>query len=254
MNHVSASAIEMFLRCPQQWVFRYVEGIRQPPAVAMVQGTSLHRATEYNYAYKVDTAEDAALDEVLDVARDAFVSESESIEDWEDEEPGPALDTAVSLARVYHTELAPTVMPVEVEREFVLEDESWRWPCLGYEDVLTAESVIDIKTAAKKKSQSDLDTSLQAGIYLLERHLSEKPERFAWHVAVKTKTLTTQVLERSVVEPERVRLLVSRVQAGMQQVLDTGLAMPAQPGSWACSERLCGFWRLCEYGGRPDGD
>ncbi len=253
MNHVSASSIEMFLRCQRQWAFRYLEGLRLPPAVAMVQGTALHAGAEYNYAYKLETGEDAARDEVLDAARDAFVAGQEHIEDWEGNEPGLALDVAVWLTEVYHAELAPTVQPTAVETEFVLTDEAWPWPVLGYQDVQTAEGVIDIKTAAKKKTQADLDTSLQAGIYLLERNRAGGPEGFSWHVAVKTKTPTTQVLTRERIEPERVALTVARVQAAMQQVIASGLAMPAAPGSWVCSERFCGFWRLCEYGGGNSG-
>lgn len=250
MNHVSATQLEMFTRCQRQWAFRYIEGLVRPPAVAMIQGTSLHRSAEFNYAYKLETETDAELDDVLDVARDAFTEESERIENWEGDEPGPALDQAVALARVYHLELAPLVKPVAVEREFVLESDEWRWPVLGYEDVVDDLGVIDIKTAGKKKTQAELDVNLQAGIYLLERHHEGAPENFRWHVAVKSKTPASQVLERTTLEPEKVALTISRLEAGMQQVMDTGLAMPAEPSSWACSERFCGYWNLCEYGGR----
>lgn len=250
MNHVSASSMGTFLRCQRQWRFRYVEGLIQPPGVAMVQGTSLHAGAEYNFAYKMEAHEDAPLDDVLDVARDTFERESERIEQWEGDEPGPAKDAAVNLTKVYHAELAPTVQPVAVEREFLLTDDSWTWPVLGYQDVLDEAGVIDIKTSGKKKTQSELDTSLQGGIYLLERHMAGEPERFSWHVAVKTKTPSTQILERTRVEPDRVKLTIGRVQSAMLQVMDTGLAMPAEPGSWACSERFCGYYKQCEYGGK----
>ncbi len=249
MNHLSASAIEMFLRCPQQWAYRYMEDLKIPPSVSLVQGTSVHAAAEHNYAYKVETHEDLPADEVLDVARDAFKEREPEVEDWEDEKPGAALDVTVGLARVYHAELAPQVQPVSVEREFVLEHDRWLIPLLGYMDVEDERRVIDIKTAGKRKTQADLDTSLQGGIYLLAREQEGLPAAMEWHVAVKTKEPAAQVLTRERVDHEQTIALVERVEESVLVATKTGIFTPALPGSWWCSERFCGYWKRCPFGG-----
>ena len=135
INHLSASSIDTFQRCQLQWYHRYVLGERQPPSIALVQGGSVHKSAEYEYAYKLEAGEDAPLDECLDVARDTFELEAEQVEDWEGTKPSAVLDETVNLARLYREELAPAVMPVSVEREILLSDESWPWPLLGYVDV-----------------------------------------------------------------------------------------------------------------------
>jgi RecB family exonuclease len=249
MNHLSASSIDTFLRCPQQWAYRYVDGLKRPPSIAIVQGSSLHKAAEHNYAYKVETHEDLPTEEVLDVCRDAFLKESEAVEDWEDSKPSVALDETIGITTAYQTELAPSVQPVHVEREIVLTDDSWRYPILGYTDVEDDSRVIDIKTAGKKKSQSDLDSSLQGGIYLLHRHRAGLPENMDWHVAVKAKTPSVQVISRQRVDHVHTVRFVARVQEAIDVALKSGVFAPALPGSWHCSERFCGYWSICECGG-----
>lgn len=249
MNHLSASSLDTFRRCPLQWRFRYVEGIKVPPSVAIVQGASVHRGAEYNYSYKVETGEDLPTDEILDVTRDAFSLESEAVEDWADTKPGKALDESVGMASVYHTELAPTVAPIYVERELVLEDETWPLPILGYMDVEEEFRVIDIKTSSKKKSQDDLETNLQAGIYQLARHREGLPDRFDWHVAVKTKTPITQVLTRETRNHDRTIRLIATIEAAVLLACEHDLFPPGLPG-WHCSEKFCGYWHMCEFGGK----
>jgi len=29
--------------------------------------------------------------------------------------------------------------------------------------------------------------------------------------------------------------------------INAGIFLPAAPGSWACSERFCGYWHSCPY-------
>lgn len=249
INHLSASSIDTFQRCQLQWYHRYVLGERQPPSIALVQGGSVHKSAEYEYAYKLEAGEDAPLDECLDVARDTFKLEAEQVEDWEGTKPSAVLDETVNLARLYREELAPAVMPVSVERELLISDESWRWPLLGYTDVEEIGRVIDIKTAKAKKSQSDLDNSVQAGIYLLDRHRAGRPEAFTWHVVTKAKTPQAQTIDRTVIDHERTVRYVAAIQAGIHQALESGVFLPAQPDSWTCSERFCGWYRQCPYGG-----
>ena len=47
--HYSPSQINMFLRCPAQWKFRYVDRIIAPPKSSLVQGKAYHKALETNY-------------------------------------------------------------------------------------------------------------------------------------------------------------------------------------------------------------
>lgn len=72
-EHFSASAITTYLGCQLRWYFRYVEGVKTPPGVAMVKGTSVHKVQEVNYGQKVESPEDLPMNDLLDVARDGHI-------------------------------------------------------------------------------------------------------------------------------------------------------------------------------------
>ncbi|MBI5244050.1 MAG: PD-(D/E)XK nuclease family protein, partial [Elusimicrobia bacterium] len=60
-RHLSATQIGMFLRCPRQYEFRYMQGLKQPPSGAMVQSKVWHRTVEENYRQKIESAKDLPL-------------------------------------------------------------------------------------------------------------------------------------------------------------------------------------------------
>ena len=214
-----------------------------PPNVAMVKGTGLHGGAEVNYKQKVETCEDLPEDDVLEATADKFDEASESIDDWT-EERGKALDATIGAAKMYHAELAPTVQPVESEGFVELAAPGWKWKVIGYVDVETESSVIDIKMSGKRKSQGDVDRSLQGEFYMA----ATGKDAFSFHVVTPK---ATQVLDR--VEPSNLTRTIERIE-GIQNCIDTAIKTdtfaPAAEGSWACSERFCGYWNLCVYGGR----
>jgi len=251
LEHMSYSSISLYMRCPTQWYFRYVEGLKIPPAVSMVQGTAVHTAAEVNYRQKLNTYEDEDLATVLDVAHDTFVSGTEEC-DWQAEEvdPAVALDETIGLTKVWHRDLAPLVQPVDVERKVEVSDPTWPVPLIGYVDVETEDRIIDLKTAGKKKAQADLERDVQSGIYLLEGHKRFSAQSFTWHVAIKTKTPASQVLTRETFDAQRITRLVAHEEKAILASLQSGIFGAALPDAWWCSERMCGYWHVCEWGGK----
>lgn len=250
MSHLSASSIDTFLRCQQQWAFRYIEDIKSPPGIALVQGSSFHDAAEANDSHKMLTGDDLPLEAVLDFGRDQFEVRSQEVEDWDGRTPGEVVDETLGLVGAYHTELAPTVQPLATELRIDLMEPEWEIPLIGYVDVVTPQGPIDRKTSGKRKTQTDLDRNLQAAIYQLDAHRKGEPEAFAWHVAVKTKHPMTQVLVRPEADHAHTVRFVSRVQESIVLAVRSGVFLPAQPDSWGCSERFCGYWSICEFGGK----
>ena len=250
-KHFSASAINTYLRCPTQWYFRYVEWVKSPPGVAMVKGSSVDAAATLNYTQKMDTHEDLPEADVLDATRDKFAEESDNV-DWsqEEEKPAEAVDAAIAMARVWRAELAPIVQPTAVQRKITIDDPTWLRPVIGFIDTETEVDILDLKTSGKAKSQADLETDVQSGIYLLEADRRFSAQQFSWHVAIGTKTPKTQVLQRETFDAERQTRFVARVQQAIAVSVETGVFAPADPSTWGCSEKFCGYWHLCEWGGK----
>ena len=60
--HISVSALEMHQRCPKQYEFRYVEGMKIPPGIALIRGKAFHSGVAHNYKQKIESAKDLPLD------------------------------------------------------------------------------------------------------------------------------------------------------------------------------------------------
>jgi hypothetical protein len=167
----------MWLRCPEQWRFRYVEKKVIPPGAALVVGSATHvPAGEYHQRgirlgneWSVDAGRDQMTsEEAEDLARDAFEILSAGRDpggkypdgapvDWSRESvtAGQACDRAIVMSRKYVADVAPGCgRPLQSEdelspvkgREFNLVCK----PDLVAEEMGTGRIVLhDLKTSGK---------------------------------------------------------------------------------------------------------
>ena len=52
--YLSPSQINMYLRCPAAYKYRYVDGLILPPKAALTRGKSVHKGQEHNYNQKIN--------------------------------------------------------------------------------------------------------------------------------------------------------------------------------------------------------
>ena len=249
LDHISHSQISTWLRCPRQWEFRYVRGLKEPPSGALIEGGSYHSTLEVNFKQKINTHEDMILDDCLDVYSDEWdkrVSREEYI-DWGKLRAGQIKDEGASLVSEYMASTSTFVQPVTVEETVVTEIAGVRFVCII--DIIDSRKiVIDHKTSARKFSQIDVDMDIQASA---EAFVLNRPIMFQNHVAVKTKMPKIQV-----VKSYRTRTDIEWWEEMAIQVLTqmkSGIAPPrpvdafGKAGFW-CSKRFCGFHDMCRGG------
>ncbi|HEX5016547.1 MAG TPA: PD-(D/E)XK nuclease family protein [Actinomycetes bacterium] len=150
---LSGSSLNTFLRCARQWEYAYVYRFKRPPALRMVTGTAGHRAIEVHMVGKLETAQDAPLDVVLDAFSDSFDIEAQDAEDTKNEK-GDWKDKGARGVKLWHKEVAPTIDPEYVEQpiSFVINDIPWT----GTLDLATkGRTVIDHKFTSKSPSSAD---------------------------------------------------------------------------------------------------
>jgi len=240
INHISHSQIDMWLRCPKQWEYRYIHGIKTPPSGALVVGSCYHKALELNFRQKVHSFKDLPVEECMDNFVDAWdlVTENEEDIQWQGSSPGHLKDQGVALIDKYIDTTAPTVQPVEVEQRF-----ECRIGDTGFVYIMDLlddnNAVIDHKTSSKMYVQSDVDKSLQASAaaYVLDR-----PIIFYNHVAVKSARPQIQI-----VRTIRIRRDIQwweDLALGVLSEMKSGIA-PPRPGGWWCSPKWCGYWPMC---------
>lgn len=244
MDHFSATQLNMFLRCPAQYEFRYLEKRILPPTSSLTKGRCVHKGAEYNYRQKLTTAADVSLEEVADIVAGVFDSEAVATA-WEpDENKGAVKDQTLALTSLYHQAVAPTIQPLFVEHEFCLPLPGGV-PLRGFIDVIDDTFVIrDIKTSARSPGDDEAKKSPQLAAYAWAyRELTGQLETaVALDYLVQTKTPKTVTIQTSLTADDLGRLF-----AIIGQVLDAiqaGVFYP-NPSNFLCTPKACGYWNLC---------
>lgn len=242
--HISVSQLNMWLRCPKQYEFRYLDGLILAPKGAMARGKACHAAWEADHRHKMVAKENLPLEAVLDAYSDSFEQAMTEVDLGKDEVKGDIKDQGVILTQVYHEKVSTRVQPVAVEEFFEIEVAGHA--VQGYIDLETDLGQIrDAKTAAKRKSEIPMDHQLQMAMYSLA-----KPEAktFVLDTAVATSKAADVETLTLVRDELPLRRLGSYLDAFGESLL-RGHFPPTNPGNWQCSQKWCGYWNHCKHGG-----
>lgn len=254
MRTVSNTQIGMFLRCPRQWEFRYVKGLKIPPKGVLIQGSAYHGALSENFRHKMQDKRDLNVSELLDaydtywnarvggkVSSTGFDEDEEDLIsdiDWEDNKPEELKDEGANLVKLYHEVVAPRIHPLAVEERVekrISEDVNY----LGYIDLEQKTSIVDHKLKSRGMSQDEADRDPQPFSYCL---LKDKGV-FNFHVAVKAKKPYIQIVQ--VRKNQKARDWWVQVVEQVVIQMNRGV-FPANPSGWWCGEKFCGYFDLCK--------
>lgn len=249
--YLSVTQLNMLTRCGEQYRRRYLLGQRRPPGVSQVIGKGTHAAGEKDLRSKLEWGELLEAEEVSDVAADAtrrMWQEDEPVAEEGDPDQGGAVDEAVKLAGLYHAKVAPAVTPVAVERAFILELPDFGYDLMGVVDVEEPTKIRDTKTSAKAPSGNPAERDLQGELYTLEARVRGKETSFVMDHLIRGRTPRYIASEARYTDADH-RSFLLRVEAAAAMV-QAGAFPPADPKSWACSPRWCGYWDSCAWGAR----
>jgi len=231
------------MRCPLQYKFRYIDGLIIPPNSEICLGKSIHRTLEENYSQKIQTRQDLPLEHITDLFSDFWDEESKEAVFEADEKPGKVKDDGINLVRVYHRQVAPSLQPVYVEKEFYLPIEGSDYFLKGYIDLIEEQGVIiDHKTTKRAypqdKAKNDLQLTAYALAYRMLFGMQESGVRF--DVLVRTKTPKIQHLTSKRTNEDILRFLkiLREVEKGIRE----GIFYPNE--NFMCS--VCGYKDLCK--------
>lgn len=251
LTKLSASRVGMLVdRCPKQFEFRYVDGIISPPGHALVLGGAVHKGAEVENLSKIALGESADPEAVLDAYSDEWDERARNENgpevEWEDQDPGKLKDLGVTMTRTYLSELSPQIKPVSAEREFLLPIPGSGYRLHGFIDVEDEYGrQRDLKTAGRLKSQASVARDTQGSVYAYAAELEGKPAKgFVLDVVTKASTPKTQSIEPEGVSARagelRVRAAIDMIEKG---------SFPPHFGGWWCSQKFCGWWKICPHGG-----
>ncbi len=262
--YINQSLLNMAAKCMKMVDYRHLQGIKIPPAAAAHRGTAVHEAAERDAYLIMETQARLSVDELQDIAANAFHESIEKNGVYFSNEEAPnskqvlshAKDEAVKAAALYGECVSPRIgKPIEIEKELVVEVDGLSYPLGGTLDLVHMigdEAFIgDLKTTGKKPDLNIATHSIQAPLYglLAEHALGLQNYEFEYDFLVVQKTKRENVRVRAIITPEHQQGVIERAKV-FENYLKTGSFMPAAPGSWWCSESWCGYYGLCPYGKR----
>lgn len=255
--HVSPSSLDTFCKCPEQWRRRYIEKEKIPPGVAAYRGRGIHQGARLNFKQKIESRRDLPAKDIVDAAVATFEAEMNQ-EGYmltpEEKSRGATvvvseeLDSTARLARAFAQFQAPEYQPLLVEERITIELPNASHDIIGFLDLLDDQNrVDDFKTAKRKKSQGDVDNSVQLTVYAAGAFV-----RTGVQPTVRLDVLVDKKggVERQVLNSTRgladYKALAARTSAVLFSI-GHGAFPPALPGSWWCSPKWCGYWSTCPY-------
>ena len=240
IDHISHSQLSRWDRCPKSWEYHYIHGLKEPSSGALLVGSCYHETLEENFKKKLLLGHDLDFDICYDVfcmSWDRYIAKAEEII-WGKSTPDRLKDVGLSLVGKYLDDVAPYVIPKQVEQW--LESEVNGVKFVLRMDLMDVNNVvIDHKTSARAYSIENIDKDMQptATAFCLNR-----PIVFQNHIAIKTATPRIQI-----VKTYRTRVDIDWWHAKASAIIEhmrTGYAPPREDGWW-CSDVYCGFYDLC---------
>ena len=243
IGHLSHSQINMLLRCPQQYSFRYISGIKIPPAGALIQGDAYHKGLKEGFTIKKNTKEDPKKNIILEAASQGWDDriKAEGEIDWEDENPGQLKDTMIGVLSKYVGDVMPQIVPIEIEQREELEVGGI--PFIRIRDLVVPDGVIDHKLAAGRYNENQIYSDLQSLAYVY-------PDggKFWYHVGVKGRSnMKVKKYDIQIVNFTRTKddvdWWVNLVKKCYDQI-KAGI-FPPNPTGYYCNPTWCGYFKLC---------
>jgi len=245
-KHISVSQIKMYLRCPLQYKYRYIDGLIIQPTSSLTLGKSIHSALESNYSQKIESKQDLPSEKMLDLFSERWDKEAQETIFEEDEKAGTIKDEGVKMVTVYHDQISPTIQPKLVEHGFNLNFENVSYTLKGIIDLVDMDgTIIDHKTAKRSMVPEDVESNIQLTCYALAYRsvfgAEEKELRF--DVMVKTKVPKLQQISTKRTQDDINRFL--KLMGYVSKAIQSGIFYPCedrQTCSWCGYRGLCKKW------------
>jgi len=242
-GHISITQIKMYLRCPLQYKFRYIDGLKIPPVSAITLGRSIHSTLEINYSQKIKTKEDLSAAQVTDLFSDFWEQDVKETVFEDDEKPGQIKDEGVGLISVYHKEISPTIQPKVVEKEFELSFQNVDYTLKGKLDLVDSQDIIiDHKTTKRSMQEENVNTDLQLTCYSLAYRyvLGQQEKALRFDVMVRNKKPKIQQIATQRTQEDIDRFL--KLLAYVSKAIKSCIFYPNE--NYFCG--VCGYKEMCK--------
>ena len=262
--YMSVTQVNMAQRCLKQYEFRYVDGLKEPPALPLVEGGSHHTALEANNLHRIKKGANLAEKKMVDVFAHAFLKQEKDIPKgaWDGLNANEVIKRGKGIIGAF------LESPLSKSRPAVIGDDPGveyafgglvkygegakskqkhlpmvivaGVPMAGFIDLVEDHEVSDYKVVGKSPSQTVAMNSLQLMLYASVMRTAKT------RIVALTKAVTPKILEFSHKHNLKdTDTWVPVIVAPVAKSISAGIFPCAAPDNWACSPRFCGFYHRC---------
>jgi putative RecB family exonuclease len=244
-DHLSYSQINTYLSCSLKYKFHYVDKI--PPAftsASLAFGSAIHEAAAAFYQTRLE-GDELRPDQMLDVYRDTW-RQAGKVTFFNGDNEEKLAKKAEELLTVFHSAYDPSSEVLGVEEFFELPLDGLP-PLYGYIDLIEqdtdgAVTIVDLKTASKKLSDSSAHSNLQLTAYALGAEaLGFDPGELTLRLDVLTKTKTPEMVKYETRRTEEDRQRFIRLVYSVWNGIEREVFFPKE--DWHCSQ--CAWSKEC---------
>lgn len=252
IEHLSYSSISLFLTCGKAWKYRYIDKVQAAPSPNLIIGSCVHDTVEKIIGDRSLGIEVGNIPKIAHQIITEQLEKEDAINNTPEAEnirnevlrlvEAPLIKSGINPIRAKVDEDGPMI-----ERKVTLEIPEVDLPVIGYIDIILDDGTpADFKTASRSWTQEKAEHELQPVFYLGAMGQMGWPVnwRFKHLVMVKNKTPKFQMFEHEH-KPIEVFRLCENVQKVWKSIND-GSFLPAAPGSWKCSPKMCEYWAECQ--------
>lgn len=173
VDHLSASSIAKFLRCPRQWQQQYVYGEKGPSNSSLIIGSAVHLALSRRLKGLPEG----------DYWNEVIAEEPEI--DWKKDSIETSRNIAKQHVHNYYERVGKHLHVIDTEVEISLDIPDVPIPVVGFVDIVAMERIIDLKTTGyfNRKPSLNPEWRLQGNIYQIYQSV---PVEF--HILTRSKT------------------------------------------------------------------
>ena len=233
-----------YMRCPRQYWYSYVLGIKAPPGVNLVSGLGFHKAAERGMLEKLETGEPPKAAAAQEWARDEVARLLTEPNDVPKSAHGEVTDYSVRFAKHWAQSEAKTIEPKEVETSFTVKMAGVK--VVGRIDLIEKDDgVTDWKSTGKAPTVSDIVLAPQSLVYPFARP-SAKKLSYRYLIGLKTR-VDHQTVEVSGQTLVRAKRFAEEAVFDIAEAVRAGV-FPRRTEGWHCDARYCGYYNRCFSG------
>jgi hypothetical protein len=239
----------MFNRCPLQYYFSYIENIKRPlrKGGRLILGRSIHSAFAHNFSYKIGSHEDMPSKKVVEIYAAQFDKnvneEKQRGIEWE-ENQSSIKDEGVSLTRLYHSTICPTIIPMMVEKEFLFSLGEGFPNMKGILDLVDIKDVLSDMKVSKMQPNLDMlkwDIQLRTYVIAFKIITGRFPSKAEYHYLRRLKNAIVEKLEMPLPTKAELEWFLQYT-TRIIQAISSGIFYPT-PNQMNCS--WCGYYKDC---------